>query len=346
MSKEKPTTNRPTKEQLRKVVEEKLPDIVAKVNEALSGKQMAALEKVLARIGRGAKLPHWYEGLKKDGSLPNVDGKTVGSIIEMVLVGVLETHFFASLGAPPLHISPARGVDLPDLDLGVKSPSENFCTSEPFFSAYERLLGSDHDIAVLLTNYQQAKKVKPVRLQIIGQRYLTGSQVADTNLCRIAKMHRDWLVKDDEARAKRVFRFLAYVNQSDWRAKRILRMVERLRDEKEIKAIAKAAEKDFLKTNQTRLDKDDVPLPDGELHALVSILKISPLHVGVIDAAENWVVETVKDAARAVNDFEWKRLLASPLDGKIGMSLALQWRYNFGRLFGQSEEECEPDADA
>ena len=26
------------------------------------------------------------------------------------------------------------------------SPSENFCTSEPFFSAYERLLGSDHDV--------------------------------------------------------------------------------------------------------------------------------------------------------------------------------------------------------
>jgi len=54
---------------------------------------------------------------------------------------------------------------------------------------------------------------------------------------------------------------------------------------------------------------------------------------------DNWVVENYKDAARAPNDDEWKRFLASPLDGMIGMSLALQWRYNFGPLFGVEEDE-------
>lgn len=44
------------------------------------------------------------------------------------------------------------------------------------------------------------------------------------------------------------------------------------------------------------------------------------------------------------NDDEWNRFLASPLDGKIGMSLALQWRYNFGSLFG-IEVEVERERD-
>jgi len=32
-------------------------------------------------------------------------------------------------------------------------------------------------------------------------------------------------------------------------------------------------------------------------------------------------------------------LRRGPLDGKIGMSLALQWRYNFGPLFGAGDDE-------
>jgi hypothetical protein len=53
----------------------------------------------------------------------------------------------------------------------------------------------------------------------------------------------------------------------------------------------------------------------------------------VVDAVDNWVVEVYKDVARLPNENEWERLLTSPLDGQIGMSFALQWRYNFGRIF-------------
>lgn len=52
--------------------------------------------------------------------------------------------------------------------------------------------------------------------------------------------------------------------------------------------------------------------------------------------ADHWVVEVQKDLTRAPNDNEWQRLLSSPLDGAIGMSFALQWRYNFGKLFGKT----------
>jgi hypothetical protein len=329
----------PTKEELRQLLQQKLRETIARVNAALRGENVGDLEPVLTRIGRGQQLPHCYQGLKDNHTLPNLDGKTIGSVIEMVLVAVLEKSTFAGLAIPPLKINPARGVDLPDLDLGVKSPSENFCTSEPFYSAYERLLGSEHDVLVLLTDYQTAKKHPPLRLQVIQWRYLRKTQVADKNLCRIDLQHRDWLLAQDESRAKRVFRFLAFVNQSDWRAKRLLRLIDHLRDDNQVREIIKTAEKEFQKTNKTRLTKDKVPLPDSDLEALKGILGISPLHVGIIDAAENWVVEVRKDTARAPNENEWQRLLASPLDGLVGMSLALQWRYNFGPLFGVEEEE-------
>ena len=333
----------PTKEKLRVLLQKNLIEIIDRVNAALSGKNLAELEPVLTRIGRGQQLPHWYEGLRKNNVLPNLDGKTIGSVVEMILVAVLETHTFKGLGISELKINLARGVDLPDLDLGVKSPSENFCTSEPYFSAYERILGSEHDVLVLLTDYQIAKKNPPLKLKIIDHRYLKKTQIADRNLCRIARNHRGWLVQEDESRAQRFFRFLAYINQSDWRAKRLLSMVEYMRDENRIREIVISAEKDFTKTNKQRLKKDRLPIPIEELQALRSVLGVTPLHVGIIDAMENWIIETRKDSARAPSPNEWKQFLAGPLDGMIGMSLALQWRYSFKTLFGMGEDEVEED---
>jgi hypothetical protein len=156
-----------TKEQLRKLVRENLDEVITRVNAALRGQKLQSVRPTLERVGRGSKVPHWFEQLSAKGTLPNLDGKTIGSIVEMLLIGVLETHTFRKLDIPELRINPARGVDLPDLDMGVKSPSENFCTSEPFFSAYERLYGSEYDALVLLTDYQTAKKQPPLRLQII-----------------------------------------------------------------------------------------------------------------------------------------------------------------------------------
>jgi hypothetical protein len=332
----------PTKEELRQIVRSNLDPLIGKVNAALRGENLANLEAVLKRLGRGGNLPHWYEKLKSDATLPNLDGKTIGSVVEMILVAVLETDTFASLGIPPLKINPARGVDLPDLDMGCKSPSENYCTSEPFFSAYERLLGSEHDALVLLTDYQEAKKKPPLRLQITKWRYLTKTQIADEGLCRLAKKQRDWLLSQNESWAKKVLRFLAFVNQSDWRAKKLVKLIDNLQDDTQIKAIIAEAEADFKTKNAEKLRKDKTLLPDSDIDALRAILKIAPLQLGVIDAADNWVVEVQKELGRVPNDNEWSRLLASPLDGLIGMSFALQWRYNFGRLFGvRVEDEAE-----
>lgn len=328
-----------SKQQLREVVRDNLDSVIKGVNNALRGKALRGIEPVLKRLGRGAALPHWYQKLKSDGTLPNLDGKTIGSVVEMILVAILETRTFAGMGLPSLRINPARGVDLPDLDLGVKSPSENFCTSEPFFSGYERLLGSEHDAVVLLTDYQDAKKKPPLRLQITRYEYLTKSQIADENLCRLAKGQRDWLVAKNESWAKKVFRFLAFVNQSDWRAKKLVRLIASLQDSEQIRGIIATAESEFATKNEQKAKKDKPLIPESDLLALRSILQVEPLHMGVVDAADSWVIEAQKDFGRFPNDNEWNRFLASPLDGRIGMSYALQWRYNFAKVFGAEEEE-------
>ncbi len=332
----------PSKEKLRKIIRDNQDDIAKAINAALRGKKLRAIEPVLKRVGRGGALPHWYQKLKSDGVLPNLDGKTIGSVVEMLLVGVLETSAFAGLKVPPLRINPARGIDLPDLDLGVKSPSENYCTSEPFFSAYERLLGAECDVWVLLTDYQEKKDHPPLRLQIIKWRFLSKTQVADWTLCRIGRNHRAWLLNYNEASAQKLFRFLAYVNQSDWRARWLLRIIGDMQDEALVNAHINSAAKDFEVKNKKAIAKDRALIPDSDLESLQRIAKISPTHIGVIDEAENWVIDVLKDAARAPSADEWNRLKSSPLDGMIGMSFALQWRYNFGRLFGI--KGCELDA--
>ena len=331
----------PSKEKLRKLIRDNQDEIAKFINVALRGKKLRAIEPILKRVGRGGVLPHWYQKLKSDGVLPNLDGKTIGSVVEMLLVGILESSTFAGLKVPPLRINPARGIDLPDLDLGVKSPSENYCTSEPFFSAYERLLGGECDVWVLLTDYQEKKDDPPLRLQIIKWRYLSKTQVADWTLCGIARKHRDWLLEYDEATAKKVFRFLAYVNQSDWRARWLLRIVYDMQDKVAVEAHITNAAKDFEVKNKKAVAKDRPLIAESELESLQRITKISPIHIGVVNEAESWVIDVLKDAARAPSNDEWSRLKASPLDGMIGMSFALQWRYNFGRLFGVSG--CEVD---
>jgi len=238
-----------------------------------------------------------------------------------------------------LRVNPARGIDLPDLDLGIKSPSKNYCTSEPFFSAYERLYGNEHDCLIILTDYQDAKRSKSAfKLQAESWQYLRGSQIADMELCRIAKKNREQLLADDESTAKRVFRFLAYVNQSDWRCRRLLALVDKMNDpdEKFDKYLAEI-EKDYEKQNKARFKKNNELIPESDLAAIRKIFLATPRSLGVTNQIDNWVTEFLKDASRAPNDNEWERLLKSPFDGKIGMSFALQWRYNFGKLFGKKD---------
>lgn len=322
---------------LRAIVEKHLDDTVFRLNQVLSGQHLEKVRPVLKRLGRNQTLPYWYQQLETEQTLPNLDGKTIGSVIEMLFVSVLETFTFQAHKMDPLTINPAKGVDIPELGLGIKSPSENFCTSEPFFSAYERLLGSEYDAVILITDYQSAKKKPPLKITIIKWKYLKRSQMADRSLCRIARIHREWLVTENSAMAKRVMRFLAYINQQDWKAKHLLNMIEVLNDELKIKNRITMAQKDYQSKNSKNAKAGKALLPEEALDSIRAIEKVTPLYLGVIQAADDWIIDTHKEFARIPNDNEWNRYLSSPLDGLIGMSFALQWRYNFSLVFNERQ---------
>ncbi|NEP42490.1 MAG: hypothetical protein F6K35_26035 [Okeania sp. SIO2H7] len=151
-------------------------------------------------------------------------------------------------------------------------------------------------------------------------------------ISRLALKHREWLIAQNEAAAKKIFWFLAYVNKSDWRAKWLLKLINEI-DSNEIHNIINKARIDFVKKNQ-KLDKENKALiPEKEMQALEKIKSVAPVYIGIIDAASNWVIDYYGDAARLPNENEWKRLKKSNLNGKITMSFALQWRYNFKNIF-------------
>ena len=308
-----------------------------KLNAILTGQDLESIRAILQRIDHSGHLPHWFSPLKENGSLPNLDGKTVGSVIEKLVVCALENFILQ----PNIHLSvnPAKGVDVPELELGIKSPSTNFCTSEPYFSAYERLLGNENDALVLLTNYQEAKRHTPFNLQILDICYLNGSEIADKNLCRIARGLRS-RYGCDEVLLKKMMRFLAYVNQSDWEAKWIVRLFERvLINNENLEEQLNIVHRDFQQTNARNERGSNALIPDDCLTRILAIRNFTPMVNGIADAGDNWVITNEKDNGRYPNDNEWNRMLRSPLNGRIGMSFALQWRYNFGSLFRTEHEQ-------
>jgi len=338
---------------LREHIEVRLPDVVSLLNGYLRGENVEQIKGLLRRIGSGGKLPHWFDLLASGQSMPNLDGKTIGSVVEMTLVSVLEHHTLAAFDLPPLTVNPAKGVDIPFLELGVKSPSENYCTSEPFFSAYERVLGNEFDAVILLTDYQTAKKnPPPVRVQIIKAKYLKGSQIADRNLCLIARKNRGPLLNQSETLCKKFLQFLCHVNQSDWQAKSLVRLLSALFEgDFVINDLISLLEKDFKKKQASALKKGLSPASDSELERLLQIRSSNQKVSAIINACNDWVVDNHKDFARLPNDNEWQRFLRSPLDGRIGMSFALQWRYDFCNVFSDVDflpvaQVLNPDAHA
>ncbi len=319
-------------QEARTIIAAKVSTLVEFVNGILAGKNLADIRPILRRIDSTGEEPHWFAELRGKHRLPNLDGKTVGSVIEKLTVCAMEK--FLLKDAIQLSVNPAKGIDVPELDLGIKSPSTNFCTSEPFFSAYDRLLGNESDVLVLLTNYQAAKKEKRhFNLRIIDARYLRGSEIADMKLCAVARNIRNAFAVDS-ATLQTLFRFVAYVNQGDWEASALLKLLAGDFSDAFLassigKVLAEGCKKNRRQQNAERM------IPKDVFVRLESARSTIPLREGVIRAVDKWVVSSLSDSARYPSPSEFKRLMESPLDGKIGMSFALQWRYNFASVFPQ-----------
>ena len=318
--------------QYRDQILSRLELIQDRMNELLSRKNLQRIVAPLMRMNRGGVLPPWFEQLASRQTLPNLDGKTIGSVIEKLLACVLEKDVLAS--QVELHINPAKGVDIPELCLGIKSPSENFCTSEPYFSAYERLIGNDNDALVLLTDYQSSKKASGqnhgLRLQILDVKYLKGVEIADRHLCEIAEGLKN-VYAYDENMLRRAIHFLAYVNQGDWEAAQLLGLLRRIAiTNAELNSAYEQISEDYERKNRQneRKGRDLIPVEQLERLRLAASSQEN-----VVLQAEGWVLRTLNENWHSPSQSVWRRICTQPLEGKIGMSFALQWRYNFGALF-------------
>lgn len=318
--------------QYHELISSRLSLIRERLNELLSGKRLRRIEDSLMRMNRGGALPAWFEQLASRQTLPNLDGKTIGSVVEKLLACVLEKDVLDS--KLELHVNPAKGVDIPELGLGVKSPSENFCTSEPYFSAYERLVGNENDALVLLTDYQSSKKSagrnNGLRLQILDVKYLRGAEIADRHLCEVAEGLKK-VYAHDESMLRRAIHFLAYVNQGDWEAARLLDLIRRIvvegaNPDREYVRISE----DFRRRNHQNECKGRDLIPDEQLDRL---RQASSSCENAVLQAEGWVLRTLNENWHSPSQSVWTRICTHPLEGKIGMSFALQWRYNFGPIF-------------
>lgn len=319
----------------RDLICQNLTVITDRLNKALSGQGLRDLGPILRRVDSTGALPTWFAQLATKHTLPNLDGKTIGSVIEKLLVCILERKVLNS--QIRLSINPARGVDIPELELGVKSPSENFCTSEPYFSAYERLVGNENDALVLLTDYQSSKKKtsqnRGLKLQIKDAKYLKGSEIADRHLCEIAEfLKTEFLVKsNDECMLKRAIHFLAYVNQSDWEAACFIDLMRNIIMDHKLPQDEIIRIKEDFKRRNARYERESKPLLAQESLDRLVAAAVSPTRI--IIGAENWVTRNLNENWHSPSAFVWNRIKSKPLEGKIGMSFALQWRYNFGPVF-------------
>ena len=259
------------------------------VNRGLS--DIPTIKKLRNPIKRnsGNIVPTWYTELEENATVSETNGKSLGSIVEKVVAAVIEVEVlskFHDLKDVKLTINPAAGVDLPQLSLGIKSPSQNWDTSEPYNSPYERITGNPHDNIVLLTNLQEVKHEIPFKLQILDTRYLEGYQLSDFMLTRIAKDIRDNSGLDEEDFLK-ICKFLSVLHKS--------------RDADLLKEVRCVYPGDWLEL-EPKLDEWL-----SEFGGIISRLPPTGL--------------------------EYERLVKGPLEGQIGISFALQWRYTFRRTF-------------
>lgn len=315
----------------RDLISSRLGLVHDRLNELLAGKRLQGIKTPLARMSRDGALPTWFEQLSSRQTLPNLDGKTIGSVVEKLLACVLEKDVLDS--RLELHVNPAKGVDIPELRLGVKSPSENFCTSEPYFSAYERLVGNENDALVLLTDYQSSKKAAGrnhgLRLQILDVKYLRGAEIADRHLCEVAEGLKKVYVRD-EGLLRRAIHFLAYVNQGDWEATQLLELLRGIVADENLAGSFERISKDYERRNWQNAMKGRDLIPVEQLERL---RQASSSRENAVLQAEGWVLRTLNENWHSPSQSVWERICTQPLEGKIGMSFALQWRYNFGAIF-------------
>jgi hypothetical protein len=185
--------------------------IVNSVNQYLAGKHHEQIAEHLRQFEPKNALPKWLKHIEEHGRPAKTDSKSLGTIIEKFIKAEISRMLTLTVSG-----SSASGVDIPELDLNLKTTSDRQPqSSEPFVSAYQRILGADHDVLVCIYNGEEFHE-QHVPLKIIRHRFLRQTQAADKVLCSGAQpLQRR--ARSDEASSKiwrRCLRALAYTKKS------------------------------------------------------------------------------------------------------------------------------------
>ena len=296
-------------ERVRNYIRQNLESLVANVNRAFSDTEyLATLAESISRNSVGNQVPSWYEELLRDEALSVTSPKSLGSVVEKVVAAIVELELVPDIdGVEPFEVrlNPAAGVDMPDIELGVKSPSTNYCTSEPFYSIWERLSGNLDDCIVLVTNFQEVKNDIPYTLRIINSEYLEGIELADTVLTEHARRARTHL-GIDELIFWNFCRFLCLANKTTAQAdKALIRMFSNLFD-----SLDQVSEGNDPIETAPNLEECEIEL-------------------------DEWMGTYAPPIFRDIQptEIQRQRIENGPLRGRISISFALQWRYAFRSTF-------------
>lgn len=270
----------------RKLLREKLPVIVREVNRYLKGCDHDQILQYILPFEQKRKQPLWLKHIEAHGKPDRDNSKSWGTYIEKLLKAEMARTLAIRITG-----SAAKGVDIPELQIGLKATSDkNPQSSEPLLSAYQRILGSTHDILVVIYNGTEFNGGDAKHLCVVETAWFTATQLADKTLCETARHLQKAAQKHtppvEEEVLKRCLRLIAYVNRQGRRLPAYYRRLE-----------------DALK----------IVSPDSIRQALA--------------AGERETMPQLEPPLPTPAD--WKTFLKSPLDGKISVSFALQWRYHY-----------------
>jgi hypothetical protein len=190
--------------------------------------------------------------------------------------------------------SSASGVDIPELQLNTKATSDRQPqSSEPFNSPYERVLGSKYNIIVCIYNGYEVIRIQEEPLKLISTGYLRKTEVADHGLCQAAQILKRLVVIEG--------------NLDVQLGRRGLRAI--VYAKRDYKSPRGRAFKELKSALSSGIDQD--------IHEALK---------------KNEEAISAEVEAALPTEPEWSEFLKSPLEGKIGISFALQWRYNFSSL--------------
>lgn len=254
------------------------------------------------------------------------DGKSIGTFIEKLL-----TVLFSIRKGCIFTGSAAKGIDLPELNLGIKATSDRQPqSSEPFRNAYERIFGIENALLVFIYNGTAYATGAETNLRCIQHYLLSETNVADKGLCSSAREARDLFNKKiiSEDILRRILRLLVLSDKSN---REFLNMCRLIREMAAIlQGKIKGVEFRFLTVKNN----------DPDLLTYINSAKTHEMLSGAIDAYEKQFASFPFASEGLATTQQMKRFQEHPLDGKISLSFALQWRLQFPLFSTENVEEA------